>query len=216
MSAPGWPVRLRHGDVGLRPLRVRDAAEWVDLRLRNEAWLAPWEGTLPTVDPDQPWAERHTAAVFATMLRQHRREAREGRSLPFAVTLQRRLVGQLTVGSVTRGAFQSGYVGYWVDRACAGRGVIPTAVALAVDHCFGPVGLHRVEANVRPDNAPSLRVLAKLGFREEARHERYLFIDGAWRDHLGLALTREDVPEGLLARLVGAATGPDGRIPPPG
>ena len=83
----------------------------------------------------------------------------------------------------------------------AGRGVVPTAVALVVDHLFDVARLHRVEANVRPENAASRRVVEKLGFRCEGRHERYLYIDGAWRDHLTYALVRDDVPEGLLRRL---------------
>ena len=63
--------------------------------------------------------------------------------------------GQLTVGNVVRGAFNSAYVGYWVDEAVAGRGVMPTALALVVDHCFGPARLHRIEANIRPENVAS-------------------------------------------------------------
>jgi ribosomal-protein-alanine N-acetyltransferase len=82
----------------------------------------------------------------------------------------------------------------------AGRGVIPTAVALAVDHCFFTVGLHRLEANIRPENAASRRVVEKLGFREEGLRRRQLHIDGAWRDHLCYALTVEDVPGGLRSR----------------
>ena len=101
-----------------------------------------------------------------------------------------------------RGRFCSAYAGYWVDSRVAGRGIIPTALALAVDHAFGPGGLHRVEVNIRPENTPQRRVVEKLGFREEAYHARYLHIDGAWRDHIGYALTTEDVAAdgGLLAR----------------
>jgi ribosomal-protein-alanine N-acetyltransferase len=77
---------------------------------------------------------------------------------------------------------------------------MPTALSLAVDHCFGPVGLHRVEANIRPENAASRRVVEKLGFRQEGLHERYLAIDGAYRDHIGYAVTVEDVPEGMVNR----------------
>jgi ribosomal-protein-alanine N-acetyltransferase len=134
------------------------------------------------------------------MLRTLRRQARQGTALPFAVTLDGRLAGQLTVGNVVRGAFNSAYVGYWVDQNVAGQGVMPTALALAIDHCFGAVGLHRVEANVRPENTASRRVVEKLGFREEGLHQRYLAIDGAYRDHIGYALTVEDVPEGMVRR----------------
>ena len=77
---------------------------------------------------------------------------------------------------------------------------MPTAVALAVDHCFRTVGLHRIEVCIRPENAPSRRVVEKLGFRSEGLRPRYLHIDGAWRDHLIYALTAEEVPDGLLRR----------------
>jgi len=105
------------------------------------------------------------------------------------------------VVNIVRGTSLAGQVGYWLDQAVAGRGVMPTALALAVDHCFGPVGLHRVQVDVRPENAASRRVVAKLGFREEALFRRYLDIDGAWRDHIGYALTVEDCPDRLVARL---------------
>ena len=193
---------LAHGQVGVRPLRARDCAAWVESRQRNLDWLTPWEGTAPA-QRWASWADRHSPAVYAAMLRLFRREARAGRLLAFGITYDGRLVGQVTVGSIVRGAFDSGTVGYWVDSAVAGRGIAPIALALVVDHCLGPAGLHRVEANVRPENAASLRVLVKLGFRPEGRHARYLFIDGDWRDHLSFALTREDFPGGVLAAFVG-------------
>ena len=91
-------------------------------------------------------------------------------------------------------------LGYWVDQARAGRGIVPTAVALATDHCFSALGLHRMEINIRPENGPSLRVVEKLGFRDEGLRLRYLHIDGEWADHRSFALTAEEVPEGLLNR----------------
>jgi ribosomal-protein-alanine N-acetyltransferase len=203
VSPPGWPARLAHGPVEVRPPRARDAAAWSEVRTRNEAWLSPWEGRSPS-QPPASWRERHSPAVHTVMLRQQRREARAGRLLPFTVTVDGHLAGGVTVGSVTRGASDSGYVGYWVDRAVAGRGVATTAVALVLDHCFGPVGLHRVEANVRPENTASRRVIAKLGMVEEGLHRRYLFIDEDWRDHLTFALLAEDLPPGgVLGRLLG-------------
>ena len=206
MRPPGWPARLAHGAVGVRPFRSRDASDWREVRLRNERWLAPWEGR-PPGQPLTAWTERHGSAVFAGMLRTQRREARAGRLLPFAVTVDGHLRGAITVGGVTRGAFDSAHVGYWVDEQVAGRGVMPTALALVLDHCFGPVRLHRVEANVRPENTASLRVVRKLGFVEEALHRRYLFIDEQWRDHVGFALLAEDVPDGVLRGLLASSAG---------
>jgi ribosomal-protein-alanine N-acetyltransferase len=74
------------------------------------------------------------------------------------------------------------------------------AVALVCDHAFGQVGLHRLQADIRPENLPSQRLVERLGFRQEGRLRRYLDIDGDWRDHLAYALLAEDVPGGVLAR----------------
>nr|WP_196791126.1 GNAT family protein [Motilibacter aurantiacus] len=173
-------------------MRLRDATTWREVRRRNVDWLTPWEATPP--DPTRP------PVSFQATVRFLRKEARAGRALPFVVTYEGRLVGQVTVGGITRGSLCSAHIGYWVDAAVAGRGVIPTAVALVTDHCFGPVGLHRIEVNIRPENAASLRVVEKLGFRDEGLRERLLHIDGDWRDHRSFALTAEEVPEGVLAR----------------
>lgn len=177
-------------------MRTGDAASWVEVRQRNAEWLGPWEATPPGGGAPVP-ASR---LVFAAMRRSLQRQARLGETLPFGVTYEGRLAGQLTVAGIVRGSLNSGFVGYWVDSAVAGREVIPTSLALAVDHCFGEVGLHRIEVNIRPDNVASRRVVEKLGFRAEGIRQRYLHIDGAYRDHLSYALTTEDVPGGLLLR----------------
>jgi ribosomal-protein-alanine N-acetyltransferase len=197
--APGWPVTLSAGEVGLRPLRLRDASDFRAVRRRNTAWLTQWEATSPI--PGDP------GGSFFQMVRSWSAEAREGRMMPFAVTLKGRFVGQVTVGGIAWGSARSGYIGYWVDQQVAGRGVIPTAVALATDHCF-TAGLHRIEINIRPENTASLRVVEKLGFRDEGLRQRYLHIDGDWRDHRTFALTAEEVaPTGLLARWRAAGGG---------
>ena len=198
----GWPARLQEGPIVLRPLRLRDASAWREVRTRNARWLRPWEATIPLAERDVP----HT---YGAMVRRLRSEAREGRTLPFALTYEGDFVGQLTVGGIARGSLLGGYIGYWIDERCAGRGIMPTAVAMATDHCFGPVGLHRIEINIRPENGASLRVVEKLGFRYEGIRQRYLHIDGEWRDHATYALCAEEVPGGLLARwqATGVATG---------
>lgn len=187
-----WPLRLEDDDVVLRPLRHRDARAWRRLRSENAAWLGPWEATSP--DPDTP------LRGYGSMVRQAHRAAREGSGLLLGIEVEGRLVGMVSLGPVTWGSLRSGAIGYWVDRGHAGRGIVPTAVALLVDHCLLEMGLHRIEVNIRPENAASLRVVHKLGFRDEGLRERFLHIDGDWRDHRTFALTREDVPSGLLAR----------------
>ena len=202
MSRPGWPAVLRDGPVILRPYRRRDAEAWSAVRRANQNWLRKWEPTPGRRLARPELTDWPTGRCCGDM----RRSAREGSAMPFAVWLDEgraeRMVGQLSIGNIVRRAFCSGYAGYWVDSGAAGRGVIPTALALAVDHVFRYGGLHRIEVNIRPENAPSRRVVEKLGFREEALHRRYLHIDGAWRDHVGYALTVEDLAAegGLLNR----------------
>lgn len=189
--ARGWPAVLQHGDVVLRPLRRRDAQAWFELRARNAQWLEPWEATSPEPVAGPP-------PSFTQFVRSLHSQARSGSALPFAIVYRGELVGQLTVAGIQRGSLSSASMGYWISEHVAGRGIMPTAVALATDHCFGPVGLHRVEINIRPENAASLRVVEKLGFRDEGVRKRYLHIQGEWCDHRTFALTVEDVPGGLL------------------
>ena len=196
----GWPVVLSEPalldePVTLRPVKTKDAAEWRDTRVRNSAWLRPWEPT----NPETP-LYRSSLGPYVAMARTMRREARQGLTLPWVVTYGGRFAGQLTVGSIVWGSARSAQVGYWIDAAYAGRGITPTALALAVDHCFFVVGLHRIEATIRPENQASRRVVEKLGFREEGVRRRSLHIDGAWRDHICYALTLEDVQSGLMPR----------------
>jgi ribosomal-protein-alanine N-acetyltransferase len=195
LQHPGWPARLAWGPVELHPLRRGDAADWSRLRLDNQAWLSPWEPTAAV-----SWEERHTPAHYRAMRRAVNRRARLGTSLPFAIRVEGRLAGQVTIDNVVRGALRSGYLGYWIDRAMAGRGMASLAVALVCDHAFGPVGLHRLQADIRPENLPSQRLVERLGFQQEGRLRRLLDIDGDWRDHLTYALLAEDTPGGLLAR----------------
>jgi [ribosomal protein S5]-alanine N-acetyltransferase len=195
-----WPVTLRHGAVILAPLRHRDGGAWERVRRENAEWLRPWEATLPPGSELGP-------STYAGLVRSLTKQARDGRMLPWLVWYEPtgdrgrgQLAGQLTVSGIVGGSASWGQIGYWVDQRLAGRGIIPTAVALAVDYCFGAMGLHRVEIAIRPENVRSLRVVAKLGFRPEGLRPRYLHIDGDWRDHLVFALNAEEVPEGLLRR----------------
>lgn len=142
------------------------------------------------------------------MVRDLHRQARAGRAMPFAVTVDDAFAGQLTVSNIVGGSARWAQIGYWVDQRHAGRGVMPTAVAMAVDHCLFQAGLHRVEVAIRPENTASLRVVEKLGLEEYGYGRRYLHIDGAWRDHRLFAITAEDCPDGLLRRF--KTSGPPG------
>jgi len=199
---PGWPtpvgpLRVPAGYVRLRPVRMRDAVQWSRTRVSERDKLEPWE---PTAELD--WTARHTVSAWPATYSGLRAEARKGRMLPYVIEVDGQFCGQLTIGNVTHGALRSAWIGYWVASEVTGRGVATGALALGLDHCFGPVMLHRVEATVRPENAASRRVLAKVGFREEGLLKRYLDVDGAWRDHLLVAITAEEIQGSVVARLV--------------
>lgn len=199
-----WPVTLEHSDLALRPIRYRDRREWTEVRSRNSEWLAPWEASNPAPGGHLPNYRQMVASL--------NEQARHASALPFVITertpgfREPRIVGQLTVSSIVWGSAMMATLGYWVDQARAGHGIAPTAVAMATDHCFRTLGLHRMEINIRPENAPSLRVVEKLGFRDEGYRERFLHINGEWADHRSFALTSEEVPEGILARWVNGGT----------
>jgi ribosomal-protein-alanine N-acetyltransferase len=188
----GWPATLNYGPITVRSLHLRDAGDWRATRVANREWLAPWEATTPGQRVDDG---NHS---YLDAVRVLRREARSGMSLPFALLVDGAFAGQITVGAIARGSASSAYLGYWIARGFAGRGIMPTALALVVDHCFGPARLHRVEANIRPENAASRRVVEKLGFRPEGIRSRYIHIAGEWRDHASYALTVEDLQGSLL------------------
>ncbi|HEY0118987.1 MAG TPA: GNAT family protein [Cellulomonas sp.] len=191
--ATGWPVVLTEGNVTLRPLRRSDSRAWLALRADSASWLEPWDATSPV----PIFGPRPTFGQFVRSLAS---QARSGTTLPFAIEYRGELAGQLTVSSIVYGSLRSGAIGYWVGRRVAGRGITPTAVALAVDHCFFVLGLHRIEVNIRPENLPSLRVVDKLQLRDEGLRERYLHIANEWADHRTFAITAEEAPDGLLAR----------------
>lgn len=169
----------------LRPLHNKDRHQWETLRAENIEWLRPWEATSP-----EPMA---TGLAFRQMVRHFDREAAEGRLQPFVIESEGRLVGQMHLFGIAWGSLRSASAGYWVAESVAGQEIGPFSLAAACDHAFLVLGLHRVEVNIRPENAASLRVVEKLGFREEGLRRHYLHIDGKWRDHRSFALTSEDL-----------------------
>lgn len=194
-----WPTAVagewRGSRILLRPLRVHaDKREFLALRSANADWTRPWDSTAPGAGA--------VSMNYGQLIRFQDREAHEGRLLPFAVEVDGALAGQMHLFGISRGALLSAAAGYWIGERYAGRSITPFALAMLIDHAFGEAGLHRVEVNIRPDNEPSLRVVEKLGLREEGMRKRYLHINGSWHDHLTFAVTSEELPtESMVARL---------------
>jgi ribosomal-protein-alanine N-acetyltransferase len=188
--AYGIPT-LGDGNISIRPIRVRDARMLENELRDNRRWLRQWEATSPV----GPFSFDVKSSIRGLL-----QQSRAGSGLPFVIEHKDEVAGQLNVSSITYGSLASATVGYWVSERFAGKGITPTAVALATDHCFFQLGLHRMEICIRPENAPSLRVVEKLGFRYEGLRRRFIHIDSDWRDHFCFALTVEEVPQGVLRR----------------
>ena len=184
--------RLTHGDISLRKLSRLDYPVLNRLLHEDREWLEPWEATTPGIRRalDVKWLVRSLIS-----------QSKEGFGVAFVIEYQGQVVGQLNVANILHGSVSSGTIGYWIAKDFAGRNITPTAVALAVDHLFSEVGLHRVEIDIRPENHASLRVVEKLGLRHEGTKLRYIHIDGAWRDHHVFAITQEELPGSMLRRL---------------
>ncbi len=183
---------LSFGKVKLRPLARRDWRILQQLLEADRQWLRPWEASTPGIRYPV------NAKSMVSNLLYHQRK-RTG--LAFVILYEGKLVGQLNVANILHGSVSSATIGYWIAKEYAGRNITPYAVALAIDHLFDDLGLHRVEIDIRPENSPSIRVVEKLGLRKEGLKERFIHIDGAWRDHFVFAITREERSDTMLNRL---------------
>ena len=175
-----WPIEIKGQDISLRPLRFRDRAQWNRVRAENREWLSPWEATIPLTSDDS----YKELPSFFEMVKILNHEARNGRSLSFAIWHKTQLIGQITLGGVMYGAMRGGHIGYWIDRNFANRGYTTQAVEILTQYAFQELKLHRLEINLRPENASSRRVAEKAGYIFEGERPRYLHIDGHWRDHI--------------------------------
>ncbi len=156
-----------------------------DFYRRNAAHFAPWDPPLP--------ADHATPERIAQALADGAEAFATGRALRWWLLpagTPGRVIGQVHLSSLVRGAFQSCHLGYALDAGCQGRGLMHEALRRVVDEAFSPrLNLHRIQAAVRPENHRSLAVLARLGFAQIGLARSYLFINGAWRDHHLLELT---------------------------
>lgn len=157
------------------------------MRLRDdsEAHLRPWEPTPPGNDEMLP-----SDIAFGKLLDSCDRK--ESQRFVICEAADGRIVGQVSLNNIFRGPFLNSTVGYWIGEAFTRRGLMSEALRLALRHAFGPLGLHRVEANIIPRNGPSKALARSLGFRFEGLAKRYLRINGAWEDHEHWAMTAED------------------------
>ncbi|MER6047606.1 GNAT family N-acetyltransferase [Streptomyces sp. NPDC001793] len=167
--------------VGIRHFTAEDRQEFTALARKSAELHRPW-----LFPPD-------TDDAFDGYLARLQEPLREG----FLICEHDsgRIAGYLTINNIVHGGFLSGAIGYGVFAHAAGRGLMSEGLRLVLRHAFGPLGLHRLEANIQPSNKESISLVERAGFRLEGFSPDFLFVDGAWRDHERWAITREMLPE---------------------
>ena len=157
---------------------------------RNEKHLARWEPARSSDFFTRSYWSTYAAAV--------QDDAYHGRAHRFVAMLRgsRQIIASVNLTNIVHGVFQAGVLGYSVDVAHQGQGYGSETVGTIVTWCFRNIGLHRVEANYQPGNERSGRLLRSLGFTVEGYACDYLYIDGAWRDHVLTAKIRDDAAPG--------------------
>ncbi len=101
------------------------------------------------------------------------------------------VIGTIGFSQIFRGPFCNAVLGYQIDQAHEGQGLMHEALCVAIDHMFREQKLHRINANYRPENARSGRLLARLGFHIDGYAQKYLYVDGDWRDHIQTSLIND-------------------------
>jgi ribosomal-protein-alanine N-acetyltransferase len=182
-------ISLTGPHVELRGLHADDWDQWRAVRIRCRDWLEVWEPLAERGSPDPVEDFEAFRARCGAWERQRHFDTAYG----FGIFMRGgAFVGEVSLGSVVRGPFQSAFVGYWIDEQEAGKGYVPEAVALTLRFGFEELGLHRIEAVIVPRNARSRRVAEKLQMRDEGVSRRFLQIRGAWEDHVRYAITVEE------------------------
>jgi ribosomal-protein-alanine N-acetyltransferase len=181
-------LRLYGRRVVLRPLVPQDFNAWSEVRRRNGDWLTLWE---PLRLPHHPDPETNRE-VFAARCGSRDRERLAGSQYAFGIFIDGAFAGELNLNNVVRGAMQSATIGYWIDRARAGRSFMSESIVVLAQFAFEELNLHRLEICIIPRNSNSRRVVEKLGIREEGIAQRFLEINGAWEDHMRFGLTVEE------------------------
>jgi ribosomal-protein-alanine N-acetyltransferase len=164
--------------VRLRVLTRDDRVEFLALARESRDLHRPW--TYPPERADQ----------FDELYNRSRRE--DFLCLLACEVESGAITGVFTISQIVRGAFQSAYLGYYAHERHAGQGLMGEALEQVLDHAFRSLGLHRIEANIQPGNAPSIALARGAGFRLEGFSPRYLLIGGQWRDHERYAITVDE------------------------
>ena len=186
MSVRTFP-RLMGERVLLRVPEPGDEVALLDFYKRNDTFFKPF-------DPPRP-SDFFSPSFWSRFVARSRHEFEQGASCRFVIMCPDspgHMIGKINFTQVARGPFQACYLGYAIDRDEQGKGKMHEAAQLAINYVLHELNLHRIMANYLPTNERSANLLRRLGFVVEGYARDYLYIDGAWRDHVLTSLTHQD------------------------
>lgn len=163
--------------IRIRLLSPTDAEQLLRLKDENRDYFRPF---WPTQNPGD-----HTVRRQTEILRAMAEQARTDRAYGFGIfDSGGRLIGTVNLNGVVRGAYHGAYLGYSMEEASTGKGLMTEAVGIVTGLAFSEIRLHRLQAAIMPHNVGSIRVVERNGYRREGLALRYLHIGGDWRDHV--------------------------------
>lgn len=189
MPSPDHP-ELHGSRISLRIPRPSDAAAVLAYYQRNADFFRRFDPPYPEGFYTLAWHQQRIEKANKDVA-----EDREYRFVLFKPEQPDHIIGNANLSAIQRGPFQACNLGYGLDEQAQGQGMMTEALRLLIDHAFTHLKLHRIQANHLPDNLRSAGVLQRLGFVREGYAPAYLYINGAWRDHVLNALSNPHGPE---------------------
>ena len=177
-------VELHGENITLRNFTPGDAEKLLDYYIRNKEYLAPFE---PNRD-----SSFYTLENQISLLNESYKQLLNGTSIDMGIFKDNRLIGKLKLSNIVYGSLKSGILGYSIDEKEQGHGYMKESVELFLKYAFEECDMHRVEASAMVDNIKSRKVLSGCKFKLVGINEKYLLINGVWRDHATYYLTKED------------------------
>jgi len=169
----------------VKPISKSFAQDILEYYIRNKSFLGKWS--------------QKRDNNFYTLKEQEQRikiilsQIKKGETIQYWIFLKStgNLIGYIQFSNILKGSFQSCFLSYSLDKDEINKGIMTEALLPVIRYIFKTVNLHRIEANIMPNNLTSLKVVRKLGFKEEGLAKKYLKINGRWEDHLHMTLLNE-------------------------
>lgn len=169
-------IELKGSNIEVKNLTPDNAQEMLDYYIRNFNHLKEFE----------PQKDRsfYTYEVQYSILMESYKQLIDGTGIDLGIFKDNKIIGKIRISNIVYGVFRNAFIGYSIDENEQGKGYMKEAVKLVLKYAFSELELHRIEATAMVENTKSQRVLRSCGFKELGISEKYLFINGEWKDHV--------------------------------